>query len=103
MLNLIYLRTNQDVRCLQSDVFKLEDRAIGTILVRMFSNCRASEWEDEKISWEDEILKWIPTYCIFRIFHFSDLSSGQFSAQPIISLYEITLLPMAFEPKVINE
>ena len=69
-------------------------RAVGTVLVRTFSN------------FQDEILEWIPTECIFRIFHFNDLRSGQFSTRPIryISLLgEMTLLPITFEPKVISE
>ena len=46
--------------------FKLEDRALGTVLVRMFSH------------FQYEILEWIPIGCIFRIFHFSYLRQGQF-------------------------
>ena len=42
-------------------VLKLEDRAVGTGLVRMFSN------------FQNELLEWISTECIFRISHFSDL------------------------------
>ena len=45
---------------------KLEDRAVGTVLVRMFSK------------FQDEILEMIPTECIFRFFPFSDISSDQF-------------------------
>ena len=54
--------------------FKLEDRAVGTVLVQMFSN------------FQDEVLKWISTEFIFRICHFSDLRSGQFSTRPVITV-----------------
>ena len=40
----------------QSEIdFKLEDRTVGTVLVRMFSNIH------------DEVLEWIPTEYLFRI------------------------------------
>ena len=38
--------------------FKLEDRAVGTVLVQIFLN------------FQDEVLEWIPTECTFRIFSF---------------------------------
>ena len=71
-------RSGNQVRS-KSDVpsgtdLKPEDRAVSTVLVRMFSN------------FQDEVLEWIRTECIFRIFHFSDLRSGQFSTLPIITL-----------------
>ena len=71
-------RSDHQVRS-KSDVhsgtgFKLEERVVGTVLVRTFSN------------FQDGVLKWIPTECRFRIFNFSDLRSGQFSTQPIIAL-----------------
>ena len=50
---------------------KIEDRAVGTVLIRIFSN------------FQDEVLEWIPTNCLVRIFHFSDLRSGQFSTRPL--------------------
>ena len=58
--------------------FKLEDRAVGTVFVRMFSN------------FQDEALEWIPTEFIFIYiydFHFSYLRSGQFLTRPIITLW----------------
>ena len=71
---------------------KFEDRAVGTVLVRMFSN------------FQDEILEWIPTESSFRISNFSGLRSGQFSTWRGKSLmWKITLLPITFEPKVIDK
>ena len=55
--------------------FKLQLRAVGTVIVRMIWN------------FEDEILAWMLTECISPIFHFRDLGSGQFSARPIITLW----------------
>ena len=68
-------RSGHQVRS-KSDVhsgtgLKLEDHAVGTVLVRMFLN------------FQDEVLEWISTECIFRIFHFSDLRSSRFSTWPI--------------------
>ena len=73
--------------------FKHEDRAVDTVSVQMFAN------------FQDEILELTPTECIFRILCFSDLRSGKFSTQPIIPklMREITLLPITFESKVLDE
>ena len=69
------IRSKSDVH--SGTGFKLEDRAAGTVLVRMFSN------------YQNEVLRErIPTEYIFRIFHFRDLKSGQFSTRPIITLWE---------------
>ena len=87
-------RSGHQVRS-KSDVhsgtgFKLEDRTVGTVLVRMFST-----------NFQDEVLEWIPTECLFRIFHLSDLRSGQFSTRLIISMGN--LMPVTYEPKVKDE
>ena len=75
--------------------FKIVLWAVSTALVQMFWN------------FQDEILERMPTECIFRIFfHFNDLRSGQFSTRPIKTLkgyYRITLLPITFEPMVLDE
>ena len=68
------VRSKSDVHSGTS--FKIEDRAVGTVLVRMFSN------------FQDEILGWMPTKCMFRVFNISDLRSDQFSTRPIISIWE---------------
>ena len=49
-------RSGQSQMCTPGPASNLEDRVVGTVLVRMFSN------------FHDEILEWIPTECIFRIF-----------------------------------
>ena len=55
--------------------FKFEDRAVGTVLVWMFSNI------------QDDVLKWKHIQHMIRILHFIDLKSGQFSTRPITYLY----------------
>ena len=58
-------------------------------------------------NFQDETLEWIPTESIFRIFHFRDLRSGQFSNRPIMGRIEGNwgkcLLSLTFEPKVIDQ
>ena len=80
------VRSNSDVHTVTG--FKLEDRIVGTVLVRIFSN------------FQDEVLEWMPTDCKFRIFHLSDLRTGQFSTQRIIALWKKTiLLPITFDQR----
>ena len=69
-------RSGHQVRSMSDDHsgtgLNLEHRAVGTVLVRMFSY------------FQNEVLDKIPTECVCWIFHLSYLRSGQFSKRPII-------------------
>ena len=74
-------RSGHQVRS-KSDVhsgtgFKLEDRAVGTVLVRMFLN------------FQDEVLGWIATECIFPISHLSDLRLEDYDVALILALHPL--------------
>ena len=71
--------------------FKLQDRAVGTVLVRIFSN------------FQDKTLEWILTEHKFRICNFNVLRSGQFSTRSNNPMEEITIPLITFEPKVMDE
>ena len=62
------VRSKSDVHF--GNALKLEDRAVATVIVRMFSN------------FQDDELEWIPTEGIFRVFIL--VTSGKVNFRPEI-------------------
>ena len=84
-----HIRSNSDVH--PGTVFKLQDRAVGTALVRMFSNFQ--QWDIE-----------VDTYRMhISDVYFNDLRSSQFSTLSNITLGVNFSSVHNFETKVIDE